>query len=300
MDVSVIIVNYNSHQLTCECIRSIQAHTQDILYEIIVVDNASRDNNIIELQRAFPSVLVIGLRENIGFGRANNVGMQVAKGQYIFLLNPDTLLSDNSILTFFRYMNDPANAQVAVCGATLVNKMGVPAMSYGNFPSFLGNFLSIGFHLFVRKYYAENLDTGVAATTDRTRAVAYVSGAAFFARKKIIEQVGYFDDDFFLYFEETELCWRIGKSGYKVVYLPAVTIMHYEGGTTATFQQQSINPFAFYHYYRSKRLFYRKTMNSFSSYIFYIFDILHELNKSFFRGKMAELSQKLRLMTKPV
>jgi GT2 family glycosyltransferase len=301
VDVSIIIVNYNSYALTRQCIQSVQAHTKGVTYEIIVVDNASQDDTIIKVRQLFPSVQVISLPENIGFGRANNAGMAVAKGQYIFLLNPDTQLSGNSILSFFRYLNDPVNERVAVCGAALVDATGSPAMSYGNFPTLLGNFLSIGFHLFVRKYYAAKLDTGVAAKPgDRARLVDYVSGAAFFVRKKVLDEAGCFDGDFFLYFEETELCWRINKKGYMIAYLPEITITHYEGGTTAAYRQNGINPFSFYHYYRSKRLFYRKTKGLFSAYIYYAFDILHELNKSIISGRIRELSRKLRLMMKPV
>lgn len=301
MDVSIIIVNYHSFFLTKQCIQSVLTHTKDVLFEIIVVDNASDEDGLSKIQQEFPFIELIRLPENIGFGRANNAGIQKAKGKYLFLLNPDTILQANSMYSFLQFLNDPSNAGVAVCGPRLVDASGAPAMSYGNFPSLLGNFLSIGFHLFVRKYYAEKLDTGVAGKeNDKTRMVDYVSGAALFVRKEVIEEAGCFDDDFFLYFEETELCWRIAKKGYRVAYLPGITITHLEGGTSAVYEQKGMNPFSFYHFYRSKRLFYRKTKSSFSCYFLYVFDILHEWNKSLFKGKVNELLFKIRLMTKPV
>jgi len=300
VDVSVIIINYNSSALVRQCINSIITYTRDIAYEIIVVDNASPRDDINELQQEFPLVKWIQLSENIGFGRANNIGISSAEGEYIFLLNPDTILLGNSLYSFYQYMDEPGNSNVGVCGAALVNSKGDPATSYGNFPTFLGNFLSIGFHFLFRKYYAEKLDTGVASVKKSRCEVDYVSGAAFFARKNILNEIGGFDKDFFLYFEETELCWRIRKSGFKIMYLPSVSIVHLEGATTGKPDENELNHFTFYHFYRSKRLFYKKTKHFLAVYFYYAFDLLREINKSLFEKKISEISTKFRLMTKPV
>ena len=151
MDVSVIIVNYNTTEMVVACIQSVYQHTDKNSVEIIVVDNASPDRSIENLQITFPGITLLKNETNLGFGRANNRGIQAAVGKYIFLLNSDTLLTSDAIFAFFEYMD--SHRQVACCGGELVGLAGDRKVSYGNFPSLLSAFSSLGPALFYKKYY---------------------------------------------------------------------------------------------------------------------------------------------------
>ena len=129
MQVSVIIVNYNTKELTKQAIRSVFDKTEGVEYEIIVVDNDSKDGSVEELKKTFQDkITVIESKENLGFGRANNLGIKQSKGKYVFLLNSDTELINNAIKIFYDYMEQ--NMQVGVCGGNLYNKNNEPATSY--------------------------------------------------------------------------------------------------------------------------------------------------------------------------
>ena len=229
--VSVIIVNYNTTSLTRACINSVFTHTVDADFEIILIDNASNDRSVETLQLEFPMVKFIFNRENIGFGRANNLGIAIAKGTYCFLLNSDTLLTSDAIGSFLNYMENPKHAKVACCGGALITLEGNQQVSYGNFPSLAEIIATLGPGLFYKSYYRKHLCSGVKVYRTSPHFVDYVSGADFFIRKKVLTEIGYFDEDFFLYFEETEFAFRMKKNGYLSVILPDVRIVHLEGGS---------------------------------------------------------------------
>lgn len=228
--VSIVIVNYNTTSLTRACIQSVLTHTTSD-FEIILVDNASSDRSIETLQLEFTMVKFIFNQENIGFGRANNLGIEIAKGAYCFFLNSDALLTSDAIGRFLTYMESSKNAKVACCGGALITLDGKKQVSYGNFPSLAEVFATLGPGLFYKRFYRKHLCSGVKVYQTEPHLVDYVSGAALFIRKKVLTEIGSFDEDFFLYFEETELAFRIKKNGYLSVILPDVRIVHLEGGS---------------------------------------------------------------------
>ncbi len=231
MDVSFIIVNYNSTALAISCIHSIQTYTRDIAYEILVVDNASPDDDANLLLTRFPNRQACKLAENRGVGAANNLALAQAKGAFVFFLNPDTELTHNAARQFADYLQKPEHKHIAICGAHLFNESPQGTPSYGNFPGFWQSLASAGPYLLFRSYYYQHLDTGVVNKLDQTREVDYVSGAAMFIRRSIIQQVNGFDEHFFLYFEETDLCKRVNNAGYKTMLIPSIKIRHKEGVT---------------------------------------------------------------------
>jgi GT2 family glycosyltransferase len=212
--------------LTIDAIDSIVEKTEGVSYEIIVVDNNSIDGSALELIKKFGNkIKLISNHKNIGFGRANNIAIKIAKGKYIFLLNSDTLLVNNAMKYFFDYMEK--HTDNAICGGALYNLDMSQQISYGHFPSLKQVFFE-EFQLsklFV-KYFNKNLSVGCVLDTNNIRIVDYVSGADMFIRKSIIQSIGGFDADFFLYYEETELNYRINKLGYKSVILPDAKIIH--------------------------------------------------------------------------
>lgn len=222
MDVSIIFVNYNTVSLLIDAIDSVVEKTDAINYEIIVVDNASNDNSeTILLDKWNKKIKYIALQENIGFGRANNEGIKIAKGRNVFLLNPDTILQNNAILELSDYLDK--NKNVGVVGANLYNEDGSPQ------PCFCHYFPSIGFELGNLFHLLFFFNREVFNHTNQPKQVLRVVGAAMMVKKETIDLVGMFDPRFFMYAEEDEWCFRITKKGFKIFNLPQAKITHLDG-----------------------------------------------------------------------
>jgi GT2 family glycosyltransferase len=252
--VSIIIVNYNTTVLTRQCIESVLKFTT-LPFEIILVDNASKDRSIEQFQQFFPQLRLILNKENIGFGSANNLGISKAEGKYFFLLNSDTLLTSDAVGRFFSYMEQQSNKEVACCGGNLIKADGSDQISYGNFPSLAEAFSALGFLKFYQKYYLRRLSSGVINYSDEIRAVDYICGADMFIRRSAFSDVGGFDPEFFLYFEEVELAVRLQRLNYQLVIIPDVKIIHHESASVARSSsgiQKTI------YLAQSRRLYFRK------------------------------------------
>ena len=230
-EVSIIIVNYNCEEHVCNCLESIYKNTKGTGFEIIVVDNASVVYSVEAIVKRFPEVKLIVNEENLGFGTANNIGAKEALGKYLFFLNPDTLLLNDAVSMFYRFLEDSKN-NIASCGGKLVKPDGTLNKSLGHFPSLLQQFSDLGFYKFYRKYYNKKLTMGKGCDFKVIRLVDYIVGAAFCIKKQIFEEMSGFDERFFLYYEETDLFFRLHKAGYKSYLLPEVEIIHLEGVTT--------------------------------------------------------------------
>ncbi|HEX8932588.1 MAG TPA: glycosyltransferase family 2 protein [Patescibacteria group bacterium] len=225
MDVSIIIVNYNTGQLLQNCIQSIHDKTAGLFYEVIVVDNASDDGSVEMTKNHHPDVKILECRENLGFGRGNNLAMRKAAGKYFFLLNPDTLLLNNAIKIMFDFMEKADNRNIAVCGASLYGATQKPAVSFGKFPT-LGSMIlySIPLSILFRG------NDGLVLSEQRDPfAVDFVTGADFFVRQESINSAGDFDEKYFAYYEESDLTKRLAKLGYHSVIVPDAKIIHLEG-----------------------------------------------------------------------
>jgi len=222
VDVSVIIVNYNTYQVTKECIASIFQYTSNINFEVILVDNNSKDESYINFKQD-KRIIYLYQEANLGFGKANNIGYEHSNGKYMFLLNSDTLLRSNAIKEFYDYMEMNSN-RIAFVGTMLKDINNNLIHSYGIFPnlyigikwySILGVFLN-------RISCSSNNQTTINGKVD------YVTGADIFIRKNVIEKHGLFDPDFFMYFEETELQYRYSKLGYESHIFSKPQIIHLE------------------------------------------------------------------------
>jgi GT2 family glycosyltransferase len=229
--VSIIIVNYNCAEHTCNCIASIYKYCLGTSFEIIVVDNASAGDFVNVITERFPDVKLIVNGKNLGFGVANNIGVRVALGKYLFFLNPDTILLSNAVSEFYSFLEN-SGAEVGCCGCNLVTLDGKPNTSFGNFPSVLQQFSDIGFRSLYKRYYNEKLTMAKRCDFNEVIIVDYLVGAAVFIKKQIFEAIGGFDEGFFMYYEETDLFFRLNKAGYKSYILPKIKIIHLEGITT--------------------------------------------------------------------
>ncbi|MCR5003269.1 MAG: glycosyltransferase family 2 protein [Bacteroidales bacterium] len=253
MDVSVIIVNYNTLDLTKACIASVMEHTEGLSYEIIVVDNASSDGSAEALSKN-SRIRLVEAGSNLGFGRANNLGIDVAEGDYYFFLNSDTVLTDNVIEKLWRFaLSRPEAGGV---GTLLMSADGTRTHSFGYFESpftavktIMDHHLS---HFTRRPIKTHKVDVGVEVRDPM--AVDYVTGADLFVSRKVVSRCGAFDPDFFMYCEESEMQHRWHRSGYVNYVLPVSGIIHYEGGGT---KAPSVRKIMLIN--SSTRTFYRKT-----------------------------------------
>lgn len=228
MVLSIIIVNFKTPQLVIDCLSSIFKETPSIQLEIVVVDNASGDESEKIITSAFPNIKWIQMNYNAGFGRANNEGIRVSKGEIVLLLNSDTLNINNAIQNCF---NAFKNSAYIACGVQLINPDGTPQIS-GNYAMkgglnyllplpYIGNFIKwLGNTLKIKKANLPNTTTEIE--------VDWINGAFLMVKKEAIEKAGYLDEDFFLYAEEAEWCSRLRKVGKLCIY-GQFNVVHLQG-----------------------------------------------------------------------
>lgn len=228
MQISIIIVNYNTKHLTADCIDSIIAKTSEVEYEIILVDNASSDGS----QEKFSSdgrILFLEAGDNLGFGKANNLGAQHAKGDYIFFLNSDTLLLNNAIYEMWRYCEEHKEDNIGGLGCILCDGNNHRCHSYAK----LNTWKDIVKSYFLAPYSKNKVKEIMAIDSEdesnEAFEVGYVTGADLFVSRKVIDECGCFDPEFFMYSEESEMQWRFRKHGYHNMIIKSPKIMHLEG-----------------------------------------------------------------------
>ncbi len=231
MDVSVIIVNYNTCQMTKDCIDSIFSKTEGLSFEIILIDNASTDGSKEHFEKDTRIRYVYSM-ENMGFGRANNVGMMLAKGEYFFLLNSDTLLLNNAIKDLYDKVIQ--RCEIAFYGAWLLNNDNEVVHSGAKIPT-IGNVIMNIFSI-----YLEKLKINSSNDTDMTYSYApiieteYVTGADLFFHKTIYELIGGFDHNYFMYYEDSDLQRLAKKKGIKSYLINGPRIIHHIGASNTS------------------------------------------------------------------
>lgn len=233
MDISIIIVSWNTRDLLKECLQSIYEHTRGVAFEIFVIDNASTDGTVKMLKslRSTPSYRALTLvlnHANRGFASANNQGIARAKGKYVLLLNPDTRLRENSFSTMISYMDK--NPRCGILGCHLSNPDGSHQDSVRRFPRLLDQSLILLKlnRLFlnttpINRYLCKKFNYKIPQEVDQ------VMGACFMIRKEIINLIGPLDEGFFNWFEEVDFCKRTKKADYTICYLPETTVVHHHG-----------------------------------------------------------------------
>jgi GT2 family glycosyltransferase len=225
MNVSIITVGYNTRQCLKNCLNSVKEQTTGIDCEIIVVDNDSQDGSREMLREEFHDVKLI-CSENNGFGAANNLVSKAATGKYLFLLNPDTLLINNAVKILSDYLD--VHPEAGACGGNLYNADGItPTNSCWNyFAGIAGaiNLITVTLASRIRRPQTHKYNR-----SEYPQKVAWVSGANLMVRRSLFEQIGGFDENFFLYCEDVDLCYRINQAGFAVVSHPDAKIIHLEG-----------------------------------------------------------------------
>ena len=224
MDVSIIIVNYNTLKITSECIDSITEKVTDIEYEIILVDNASTDGSK-EYFEKDNRINYIYSSENIGFGRANNLGAKGALGKYLLFLNPDTILINNAPFILFQHMEN--HPDCGACGGNLYDELLNPSHSFERTTNGIFIELDCLSRKILRKlFFGKNF---IHNHTGRLLDVPYICGADLMIKKKVFNSINGFCPDFFMYYEETDLCHRVKSLRLKIHSVPDAKIQHLEG-----------------------------------------------------------------------
>lgn len=232
MEVSIIIVNYNTQLLTCACIDSIIAKVTGLDYEIILVDNASTDGSQEHFCRD-ERIKFIEAGMNLGFGKANNLGVKQAKGDYVFFLNSDTLLLNNAIYEMWRYCEEHKSEKIGGLGCILCDGNYKRCHSYAKLSTWKDIVWSYFWSPYSRAKAKRIMKIDSEEESKEAFEVGYVTGADLFVPRKVIDECGSFDPDFFMYSEESEMQWRFRKHGYKNMIIKSPKIMHLEGMSQA-------------------------------------------------------------------
>jgi GT2 family glycosyltransferase len=229
MDLSIIIVSYNTRELLSACIQSVIDSTQGVSYEIIVVDNNSTDGSQQMLNATYPDITLLCNHDNIGFSCANNQGYRSSNGEYLLFLNSDTLILNNAIEKLAHYLD--VHHDAGIVGPKILNEHHQPTRSYMQFMDagtlFLGS-KNLRFLFAVEKHRLHFSQYDY----DSIQNVPWLSGASLMIARNIFEEAGLFDEHYFLYLEDMDLCLQVHKRGYQVVYFPHAEITHLFGGSS--------------------------------------------------------------------
>jgi len=247
VDLSIIIVNWNTKEYLLHCIDSILQKKGSIPMEIIVIDNGSRDRSGEEVKRQFPGLRLIENGRNLGFAKAVNQGLRVSSGRYLLLLNPDTQLREGAIENLVSFMESHAEAGVA--GAQLLKGDGSKQNSIANFPSLTTELLNKNLlrRLFPKKFPGKEKDYPEPIEVDS------VIGACMMVRRDVLDQVGLLDEDYFLFLEETDWCYRIKRTGWRIYHVPQAEVYHFQGKSAEAVKKEARVEF-----YRSRYHFFKK------------------------------------------
>ncbi|MCH8822432.1 MAG: glycosyltransferase family 2 protein [Planctomycetes bacterium] len=254
LDLSIVIVNWNTQQVIIECLESVYDRLGELHAEVIVIDNASTDNSVKEIATKFPQVRLIANDTNRGFAGANNQGMEIATGRFVLLLNPDTVVLDDAFANSINYLND--NPDVGVVGCQVMEDAETIQRTCFRYPSILNTLMWVSGAL---AWKPLSRITGRAAygPWDRrnVRDVEVVSGMFMLVRREALEEVGFMDEEYFVFAEEADWCYRFSAAGWRCVFAPVGRILHVDGGSKST-KQASVRMYV--QIQKSLLLFHRK------------------------------------------
>lgn len=237
MDVSVIIINYNTYKLTEQCIASVYRYTTNISFEVVLVDNASTEVDATVFKELFPQIILIKSKRNLGFAGGNNIGIEKAKGKFILLLNSDTYLRDNAIRAVYDYMR--AKPGVGVASARLVYPDGRHQAVAQRFPSIMAPLAEVlRLQKLLPARITKQLFLGAFFDHQSNMKTDWVWGAFFMFKSEILKQLptGKLDEQFFMYYEDMQWCWDIKKLGYEIHLCADAEVVHLMGGSSGAKQ----------------------------------------------------------------
>jgi N-acetylglucosaminyl-diphospho-decaprenol L-rhamnosyltransferase len=244
--LSIILVNYNGAELLANCLSSL-AQFSAANYETIVIDNASTDRSIELIKDRFPAIEIICNSSNLGFGKANNLAVEEAKNEYLLFLNTDTILTENTPQILLKYLQQYPD--IGAIGSRIVFEDGSYQLSAGKLPNIVVEAidkiryaLDRRWHHLVANFYNQRYS--------QIQEVGWLTGACLMMRRDVFDRIGGFDEHFFMYFEDKDICKRVSDIGFKVVYYPHTSLIHLLGGSSQSVKK-SVNT-----YYRDSQLYY--------------------------------------------
>lgn len=251
MDLSIIIVNYNTKDLTHQTVDSIIKNTHGVNYEIIVADNSTDENQMYNYDSQHVKIYKM---ENHGFGHGCNSGAKLAEGKYLLFLNSDTLIHDNALLKCVEYMK--ANKDIGILGARILLRDGT--LDHGCKRGFPTPIAALYYYLGLDKKFSDSRKYGAYRQTylneSETNEVDSVSGAFLMISKNLFEEINGFDEEFFMYGEDLDLCFRVKEEGYKVIYFADAVITHLKGQSGLNKSSKIV----IFHFYDAMIIFYNK------------------------------------------
>lgn len=232
MDISIIIVSFNTRELLIKCLKSVKEAVKNLKQTVFVVDNNSSDKTVEAVRELFPWVKLIANTKNLGFAKANNQALRKANSKYVLILNPDSVLMPDTLIKMVKFMDENQNVAVASCRVELASgkldrdcrrHFPTPWRAFCHFSSleklFRGSKI---FDQYYMGYLPENKEHEIDSC----------AGAFMMVRSSCIKKVGYFDEDFFFYGEDLDWCFRFKKAGFKIVYTPITKIIHHKGASS--------------------------------------------------------------------
>jgi len=263
IEISVIIVNYNVRDFLSQCLHSVKKAAKGIPSEIIVVDNASDDGSAEMVRKKYPDVKLILNNENLGFAKANNIALKEAKGQFLLLLNPDTILQEDTIRVMLGFMK--TRREVGLAGCKIINPDG--SFDYACRRSFPTPWIAFTKITGLSKLFPKTELFGkynlTYLSTEETYPVDAVSGSFMMVRREVLKEVGGLDERFFMYGEDLDWCYRIKKAGWQIYYVHSTQIIHYRGQSTKRSNIDEIKAF-----YEAMRIFVEKHYKSSLIFLF--------------------------------
>jgi len=304
VDLSIIIVNWNVADSLKNCLTSIYKYIKSHSKEIIIVDNASPDNSVAMIKDNFKDIILIENKKNKGFATACNQGIKTSRGKYVLLLNPDTEIKEG-IEKIISFLDKEKNIGVVSC--VLLDEKGQRTISYQSFPTIVRTFTFFsGFNKFFRQPFVSRILQPVfqlfpsqckhLERINKVEEVDCVTGAFFLAKSELYAKIGLFDENYFMYFEETDLCLRAKKAGYKNYFFPRYSILH-SGGKSAkktNFNYLKLYADSLLYYFRKNHsflcfllvriiLFFSVSLKILTASLFYFGVDKKEMLKSYFR-----------------
>lgn len=289
--LTVIVVNYNVEHFLDQCLQSVRDASKNLDIEVIVVDNASMDGSVEMLQNKYSDFHLILNQDNVGFSKANNQGIDIAKGKYVLLLNPDTVVEESSFQKVIDYMD--ANPEAGGLGVRMIDGRGnfLPESKRGLPKPMVAFYKIFGLsRIFPRSKRFGQYHLGHLSEFE-TAEIDILSGAFMLMRKEALDKVGSLDESFFMYGEDIDLSYRIQKGGYKNVYFPETTIIHYKGEST---KKSSVN-YVFV-FYRAMVIFAKKHFSGNNAWLFSFL-----INMAiYFRASLAIFTRLIKTLFLPV
>lgn len=295
IDLSICIVSWNISDILKKCLHSIYQYSEDLNIEVIVFDNASTDDTLTMVETKFPQVKIIKSQTNIGFGRGNNAALKKSSGKYVLLLNPDIVIVEPCFRKLITFLE--THTQFGIVGCKLVYADGRTQKSYfQSFPSLLSE-LRWGFMLHRIFDYFNKKSQNKSSSFE----VAWLVGACMLFKHDVLSKLNGFDERYYLYGEDIDLCLRTSILGYKIYYMSNIKMMHHHGASSnrkknryfsAVLQKESRYKFMFVHYGIKKAAFYRFIWSIASIYRISILSIIY---LTFFLFSSQENIQSLKV-----